>query len=1579
MVEDIDALGHNISTEWTVDTEATCTVDGSKSHHCTRCDEKFDVTSIDALGHNYGEFETVKEPTCTEKGSKKKVCARCNDAVSEDIDALGHDWATEWTVDKEESCAEYGSKSHHCSRCDAKNDVTVIEKKQHTLKATKIVIPTCTEQGYTLYVCTVCKNEFREDPSNPLGHAYGDWKLEANPDCENRGSSARVCSVCGNVDRTYTDPLGHDFGGWSVEKEATVLAEGKEIRTCSRCEKTEERAIEKITIDIDSNPNYGLANFTVVDIDLNPIKGACIFVYTENDGENTFETDENGKVSIVLPVGKQAVQAYAKGLHARNLKVNIVAGEQDIPLITLSSDNLVDADINVTEMSYEDIINAGIDVDAEDNQQTYKWELKLTYDAIPDFVFEFYTTPSSSSSSSSSSSYYPGSSNVIDSKGDNGTRNSFSTNIGVRPVMNLNMTGYNQGDKITFGNYPQSSVTDGTLLDELNSRSASWDVYPVYVGEGNYIKKGDTGRSAEVMYYTDITYNGSKYRGIKIKSYRPALSYDVSASYTSYQDDNGYYTENVYWFKYEPMTWIVLKQNSYGVFVMSEKAIDSQRYYVSSVDGSGIKKWLSNEFALTAFTAEERTKIVTTRVSNCWCGNHSYTYEYIYLLSVKDVESEEYGFCSYDDEGNFSYNYELRCAEGTDYAKSLGLYDDMIWEKTDNDAWWIRGLGEPIGDGGGGGGGGGRRIGSGRGSDGTPFTVFFGGETEEELFFLVIWGEVHWLKEMFDVEMIVINKSKTDTVENCTATLKLPDGLSLATMLKGEQSLSQAIDHMDSDSTTSLHWYVRGDKEGYYDISADLAGTLMPFEEEFEYEFTASDSVHVYAGSAMHLTFTVPDGCYEGHDAVITVELENVSDKTLYNVSSFITDVFQYDSYYLDGDEDGLYYHARGGEVVPWQKGYAQKFEPGDKIILEVRTNILFHSRMFDNLAEEVGKIGEIKKMYDACEALLDLASGFDGVVKCASKNIDNIIEAASITGTELALAYGKLSVSLAKLGAEIAEKSKSKIAAIGSALMDSDVWDEIVNMSNDSWDYSSVDAQKVEKLAANLEAALEAAALDDEDPFALIEDVVSLLPVRYQLLAAVVSTRDGSTTTIPSTIKVEHIESPYKGVINMGSLLYNAVIAGMGKMDVPFIFRALGVSDDPTGYRQAMQTLKTARDTLKALQVKSGVKDTRVKAWVVSKNTAPISENSVALLSNENAVYTNGYVELSVDENDTARIVDGVLEFDGNATLNVKALGDVGGTLYVDMGDGDVFEYDIEVVEEHECSSDKWVTVLPSVNGGVGYQACYCDVCDELIGFRETESCSEHAFGEWQNVLDATCLANGVKVRECTVCAYKQTDFIEGEHTEELRNVVAATCTEPGYSGDKYCKVCGVELEKGADVPALGHTFGEWTVTKAATCTEEGVEERKCANCEYKEERNIEKIAHSLGEWTVDTEATCTEEGVEERKCENCIYFETQAIAKTGHTLEWVETKAATCTEPGSRYRKCTVCDEILVAEKVIPAHGHEYEDGRCVNCGDIKGGCKHICHEQNWMARFFWKTMLRILKLFRLQKVCDCGVAHY
>ena len=153
-----------------------------------------------------------------------------------------------------------------------------------------------------------------------------------------------------------------------------------------------------------------------------------------------------------------------------------------------------------------------------------------------------------------------------------------------------------------------------------------------------------------------------------------------------------------------------------------------------------------------------------------------------------------------------------------------------------------------------------------------------------------------------------------------------------------------------------------------------------------------------------------------------------------------------------------------------------------------------------------------------------------------------------------------------------------------------------------------------------------------------------------------------------------------------------------------------------------------------------------------------------------------------------------------------------------------------------------------------------------------------------------------------------------------------AATCTEAGVS-TRTCTVCGVE--ETLTVPALGHKFGEWTVTKAATCTETGVSTRTCTVCgEAKETKDIPALGHKFGEWTVTKAATCTETGVSTRTCTVCGEAkETKDIPALGH-------KAGTvyAMDKDSHWLTCTVCGAVLTKES------HTYVQGvQCV-CGLMK-----------------------------------------
>ena len=199
--------------------------------------------------------------------------------------------------------------------------------------------------------------------------------------------------------------------------------------------------------------------------------------------------------------------------------------------------------------------------------------------------------------------------------------------------------------------------------------------------------------------------------------------------------------------------------------------------------------------------------------------------------------------------------------------------------------------------------------------------------------------------------------------------------------------------------------------------------------------------------------------------------------------------------------------------------------------------------------------------------------------------------------------------------------------------------------------------------------------------------------------------------------------------------------------------------------------------------------------------------------------------------------------------------------------------------------------------------------------------------------------------------------------------------------NGTQHWKECSCG-EKSEESP---HNFGDWTETKPATTTEEGLKERTCSVCEYTQEETIpvhthdvhdkawkyddtnhwqecscgEKLNvanHAYGEWRVTKPATETEEGSKARDCTVCDYVQTETIPmlehehsygdwqkdetqhwkecrcgeKTevgNHTFgDWTITKEPTTTETGSRERTCSICK--YTQEETIPVHEHSIHD---------------------------------------------------
>lgn len=170
----------------------------------------------------------------------------------------------------------------------------------------------------------------------------------------------------------------------------------------------------------------------------------------------------------------------------------------------------------------------------------------------------------------------------------------------------------------------------------------------------------------------------------------------------------------------------------------------------------------------------------------------------------------------------------------------------------------------------------------------------------------------------------------------------------------------------------------------------------------------------------------------------------------------------------------------------------------------------------------------------------------------------------------------------------------------------------------------------------------------------------------------------------------------------------------------------------------------------------------------------------------------------------------------------------------------------------------------------------------------------------------------------------------------------------------------------------ACAHRFGEWKVTVAATCTEDGSRTRTCAVCGAVETETIKALGHSLTAVAAKA-ATCTDPGNSAHwDCARCGKSFSDAAAKTeivkgswviaalGHDEATRATVAATCYASGRTAETyCKRCGLVLTAGTVIPATGkHTYENGVCSTCGvknplaDVKGDTIKVDSKDNKTA---------------------------
>ena len=98
----------------------------------------------------------------------------------------------------------------------------------------KVVAPTCTEQGYTLYTCSVCSASYKDNYTDAKGHSWNSGTVTTAATCEKSGVKTYTCTACQTKKTETIAATGHKlvYGSW----EGSCTERPHRLVRCANCD-----------------------------------------------------------------------------------------------------------------------------------------------------------------------------------------------------------------------------------------------------------------------------------------------------------------------------------------------------------------------------------------------------------------------------------------------------------------------------------------------------------------------------------------------------------------------------------------------------------------------------------------------------------------------------------------------------------------------------------------------------------------------------------------------------------------------------------------------------------------------------------------------------------------------------------------------------------------------------------------------------------------------------------------------------------------------------------------------------------------------------------------------------------------------------------------------------------------------------------------------------------------------------------------------------------------------------------------------------------------------------------------------
>lgn len=265
-------------------------------------------------------------------------------------------------------------------------------------------------------------------------------------------------------------------------------------------------------------------------------------------------------------------------------------------------------------------------------------------------------------------------------------------------------------DCIYFGSYPQTEIVDKAQTSGTYGRD--WEEKGDYEINPKIYKKLQNATDWDDN--EDITIDGIKYRRLKMEDTLYYKSNTIQYFSNLFLYNWKEVLKSYHYFRYDKIKWRILNVKNNTAFLLSDKALDCQKYNTKderiSWKRCTLRSWLNgyeekeNEskdnysnknFIRSAFNENEINKIIKTKLSkndNLYgeTNKENDTIDRIFLLSETETYTDiakNYGFIN-DDQNDIQTKDNARRCKTTTYAKAMGsLADDH--SNYLGKCWWL--------------------------------------------------------------------------------------------------------------------------------------------------------------------------------------------------------------------------------------------------------------------------------------------------------------------------------------------------------------------------------------------------------------------------------------------------------------------------------------------------------------------------------------------------------------------------------------------------------------------------------------------------------------------------------------------------------------------------------------------------------------------------------------------------------------------------------------------------------------------------------------------------------------------------